>query len=47
MVTPYLKPSILKNVVGRVRDVEVFKDGSILILNDEQDGGLFRISRVK
>ena len=44
---PTSETSILKNVVGRVRDVEVFKDGSILILNDEQDGGLFRISRVK
>ena len=44
---PTSETSILKNVVGRVRDVEVLKDGSILILNDEQDGGLFRISRVK
>ena len=44
---PTSETSILKNVVGRVRDVEVFKDGSILILNDERDGGLFRISRVK
>ena len=44
---PTSETNILKNVVGRVRDVEVLKDGSILILNDEQDGGLFRISRVK
>mgnify|MGYP001986204840 FL=1 len=44
---PISETSILKNVVGRVRDVEVLKDGSILILNDEQEGGLFRISRVK
>jgi len=44
---PISETSILKNVVGRVRDVEVLKDGSILILNDEQDGGLFRLSRVK
>ena len=38
---PTSETSILKNVVGRIRDVEVSKDGSILILNDEQDGGLF------
>ena len=31
--------------MGRVRDVEQAKDGSILVLSDAPNGGLFRISR--
>ena len=44
---PNSETSIFKNVFGRIRDIEVLDDGSILILNDEQDGGLFRISRLE
>ena len=37
---------ILENVIGRVRDVDVAADGSILLLSDEVDGGLYRLSEV-
>ena len=30
---------------GRVRDVEMARDGSLLVLSDAPDGGLYRISR--
>ena len=39
---PTSEKHLEERLVGRVRDVEIFKDGSILILNDEQDGGLFQ-----
>ena len=42
---PSSEESIFKNTFGRIRDVDVLQDGSILILNDETEGGLFRISR--
>ena len=35
---------ILENTIGRVRDVAVAPDGAILLLNDESDGGLYRLS---
>ena len=31
--------------IGRIRDVAIAPDGSILLLNDEANGGLYRISR--
>ena len=31
--------------IGRIRDVAIAPDGSILLLNDEASGGLYRISR--
>ena len=42
---PSTEESIFKNTFGRIRDVDVLQDGSILILNDETEGGLFRVSR--
>ena len=35
---PVSETSILKHSIGRIRDVEALPDGSILILNDEDDG---------
>jgi len=40
----------MENVIGRIRDVAVADDGSILLLNDmstktSPPGGLYRISR--
>jgi glucose/arabinose dehydrogenase len=35
---------ILEDSIGRVRDVAVAADGSILLLSDETDGGLYRLS---
>ena len=34
----------LENTIGRVRDVAVAPDGAILLLSDESDGGLYRLS---
>ena len=34
---------ILENTIGRVRDVAVARDGAILLLSDESDGGLYRL----
>jgi glucose/arabinose dehydrogenase len=38
--TPYLRGNM-----GRLRDVEVLPDGSILVLSDESQGGVYRIWR--
>ena len=38
--TPYLQ-----QLIGRLRDVEVLPDGSLLLLSDEAQGGVYRISR--
>jgi glucose/arabinose dehydrogenase len=35
---------IFEDTIGRVRDVAVAADGSILLLSDEEDGGLFRLT---
>jgi len=35
---------ILEDTIGRVRDVAVAPDGAILLLSDESDGGLYRLS---
>lgn len=37
----------LDKELGRIRDIAVMKDGSILVLNDQADGGLYRITEVK
>ena len=42
---PEKEACIFKNIFGRVRDIEVMADGSILVINDEKNGHLFRLSR--
>ena len=42
---PETEECIFKNIFGRVRDIEVMADGSILVINDEKNGHLFRLSR--
>ena len=42
---PVSEQALLKRKIGRVRDVAVAADGSILLLSDEADGGLYRLSR--
>lgn len=36
---------LMDRAIGRIRDVMIAPDGSILLLNDEVQGGLYRISR--
>ena len=42
---PISEIKILKNKIGRVRDVEVHPEGFILLINDERNGGLFKLSK--
>ena len=42
---PFRERVLFKNRFGRVRDIEILKDGSILLISDEKKGGLFRIYR--
>ena len=42
---PSSETVLLKNKIGRIRDVEIAPDGAILLLSDETDGGLYRLSR--
>jgi quinoprotein glucose dehydrogenase len=42
---PIRQSIIFKNKIGRIRDIEVATVGSILILSDEDRGGLYRPSR--
>ena len=42
---PVSEQALLKRKIGRVRDVAVAADGSILLLSDEASGGLYRLSR--
>ncbi len=35
---------MMDGAIGRVRDVAVAFDGSVLLLSDEEDGGLYRIA---
>ncbi len=37
--------NLIREQIGRIRDVAVAADGAILILTDEDDGGLWRLSR--
>lgn len=41
---PAREAVMLDGTIGRVRDVAVAFDGSILLLSDEDDGGLYRIA---
>lgn len=34
---------ILEGEIGRIRDVRLAADGSLLLLSDSADGGLFRL----
>ena len=36
---------IVKNKIGRIRDIEIAPDSNTLILSDEDQGGLYRLSR--
>ena len=40
---PIKEKSVLKENIGRIRDIEVLDDGSIIILTDEENGGVFRL----
>ena len=40
---PIKERVILSKIIGRVRDIEIAIDGSILILTDEVKGGLYRL----
>ena len=42
---PVRETPLLKGTIGRLRDVEIAPDGSILLLNDEASGGVWRLSR--
>ena len=42
---PVRQSVILDRRIGRIRDVEVAPDGAILLLSDEANGGLFKLSR--
>ena len=42
---PVKQSFFLKGVIGRIRDLEVAQDGSILILTDESEGGLYKLFR--
>ena len=41
---PVRESIMLDSTIGRIRDVAVSFDGSILLLSDEDEGGLFRIA---
>lgn len=42
---PIRQSVILDKKIGRIRDVEIAHDGAILLLSDEANGGLFRLTR--
>ena len=42
---PVSEEAVLKRRIGRIRDVAVAPDGAVLLLSDEHDGGLYRITR--
>ena len=42
---PEKEECIFKNIFGRVRDIQVMADGSILVINDDKNGHLFRLLR--
>ena len=42
---PYSEKVYFKNKFGRIRDIEVLIDGSILIISDKRKGGVYRIFR--
>ena len=42
---PYTEEFFFKNKFGRIRDIEVLNDGSIVIINDLKNGGIYHIYR--
>ena len=40
---PISETIVFKNKIGRIRDIAVVQDGSILILTDEKNGGLYKL----
>ena len=40
---PAKETVILQNSIGCIRDIEIAPDGSILLLTDEDRGGLYRL----
>ena len=40
---PIKEKTVLNQSIGRIRDIEVLNDGSIIILTDEENGGVFRL----
>ena len=42
---PVSETKLLKQNIGRIRDIDTAPDGSLLILTDEVNGGLYRLSR--
>ena len=42
---PHSEIKFLKNKIGRIRDVLVHPKGHILLINDERDGGLFKLDK--
>jgi len=42
---PVAETVILKDKIGRIRDIAIAPDGAILLLTDEVDGGLYRLAK--
>lgn len=42
---PVRETPLFKQTIGRIRDVQIAPDGSVLLLSDEASGGLYRVSR--
>ena len=42
---PITETSILKNKIGRIRDVLTHPDGYVLLVSDEKNGGLFKLEK--
>ena len=42
---PVSEQAYLKRKIGRIRDVAILNDGSILLLSDEANGGFYRLYR--
>ena len=41
---PVRESVMMDGAIGRVRDVAIAYDGSVLLLSDEEEGGLYRIA---
>ena len=44
---PARESVMMDGAIGRVRDVAIAYDGSVLLLNDEEEGGLYRIAEAR
>ena len=42
---PTAQHLLMKGAIGRVRDIEISPDGSVYLLSDEADGGLYQLHR--